>query len=243
MQYAFGSGQLYGVSSTANATPVKFGALQNVNVEFNFSNKELFGQYTFALAVGRGNAKVSGKAQFAQINANAFNSLFLGGTQSTGKIATINDETGTVPTTPFQITVANGATFLDDLGVRNASTGIELTKVASAPATGQYSVSGSGVYTFASADTGISVLISYNYNVAASGKKIVIANQLVGVAPTFMVSLNVPFNGKTMNVKLNSCVSGKMSFGTKIDDFVIPEFDFMAQADASNNIGTISLDE
>jgi hypothetical protein len=42
-------------------------------------------------------------------------------------------------------------------------------------------------------------------------------------------------------LKLNNCVGSKISLPFKNEDFSVQEFDFMALADASNNIGTISL--
>ncbi len=70
------------------------------------------------------------------------------------------NEAGTIPTTPFQITVAGAATFLGDLGVTHL--GVPLTRVPSGPATGQYSVNeATGVYTFAAADVGNVLAISY----------------------------------------------------------------------------------
>lgn len=70
------------------------------------------------------------------------------------------DEAWTIPGTPYQVTV-NGY-WLADFSVTYASTGIALTKVSASPTVGQYSVA-DGVYTFAAADTGVGVLISYSY--------------------------------------------------------------------------------
>jgi len=55
--------------------------------------------------------------------------------------------------------------------------------VASSPATGQYSVNtATGIYTFASGDTGASVLISYTFTAATTGTQLNITNQLMGFA-------------------------------------------------------------
>lgn len=74
----------------------------------------------------------------------------------------IEDESATIGSTPYQITVAApyGAWAQDD-GVTD-SAGTAFTKVTGTPAAGQYSVV-NGVYTFAAADTGTGVLISYSY--------------------------------------------------------------------------------
>ncbi len=65
---AFGSGVLIATPSGANATPVQFGALQDVSLDFSFASKQLFGQYQFPIAFARGEGKISGKAKFANID-------------------------------------------------------------------------------------------------------------------------------------------------------------------------------
>jgi hypothetical protein len=104
----------------------------------------------------------------------------------------------------------------------------------------------SGVYSFNSADNGAAVLIYYSYTVA-SGNKISMANQLMGPLPMFEISLKETFNyfgtNKDLLVKLNACVSPKLSLPFANQKFTVAEFDFQAIADASNNIGTISISE
>ena len=241
-QYAFGSGTLWGINSAANSTPVRFGALQNVSLDFSANSKTLFGQYQFPLSVARGAISVKGKASFAQLSGRAINELFFGATSAAGEIRAIEDEAGTVGSTPFQITVANSATWVTDLGVVKTSTGIPLTRVASAPATGQYSVA-AGVYTFAAADTGIAMKVSYTYTVPTVGQTISIANQAMGLANTFKSVVSLPYNGQKALFTLNACVSSKLTLQTQLEDFTKPSFDFDAFVDSSNNLGTISLAE
>jgi len=71
-------------------------------------------------------------------------------------------ETGTVPATPFQLTPTTDGWAAEDLGVRydTHSGGAALARVAAAPAEGQYAYS-EGVYTFAEADLGRAVVMSY----------------------------------------------------------------------------------
>jgi len=163
----FGAGYMFGVGPGATPTPVAFGALQDVTLDCQFTNKELYGSNQYAEAIGRGQAKITGKAKHGRVNGQLFNSLFFGQTLSAGQTLLAINEGGPngtpIPATPFQITVTNTATFVTDLGVINAATGIPLTRVVSAPAAGQYSVSAAGVYTFASADnvSGVKVMISY----------------------------------------------------------------------------------
>ncbi len=237
---AFGSGNFYGISSAANSTPRKFATLQDVQFDLQFTTKQLYGQNQVALDIRRGQAKFTGKAKFAQISGAMLNDLFFSQTAATGLLLSAVGEAGTVSATPFTVTVANAATFDTDLGVVYAATGVPLTRVASAPAQGQYSVA-SGVYTFNASDTGVSVLIDYLFTAAAGGTKVALSNQTMGTTPTFMGVFSTTASGKNVTLKLNLCTSSKLSLQTKIEDYTIPELDFEVMADASNNIGTLSV--
>jgi hypothetical protein len=251
MQYAFGSGVMIGtVAGQANPTPRVFGVLQECSVDFSFNVKELMGQNQFPVAVARGVGKIAGKAKFANINTAMFNDLFFAGSTAANEIRTAVNEAGTIPTTPFQITVANSATWVEDLGVYNRTTGRFMTRVASAPAAGQYSVV-SGVYTFASADqvSAPSVYITYRYTfTTTTGQVLTITNQALGLQPTFSLVLSQRYTdaagvSKEFGLKLNACISNKLSFATKLEDFQIPDLDFQAFADSAGNIGAISMAE
>jgi hypothetical protein len=196
------------------------------------------------VAAGGGEFKIAGKAKFARLQATQINNLFLGQTLTANSMLEMTTgESDTVAS--GAVTVANSATFAEDFGVFYASTGAQLTPVASSPAQGQYSVSG-GVYSFNSTDNGAAVLIYYSYTVS-SGNKISLVNQLTGPLPTFEITLKETFNyyssTKDLVIKLNACVSPKLSLPFSNQKFTVAEFDFQALADASNNIGTISLSE
>lgn len=242
--YSFGSGVLIGTrSDIANATPVNFGLVQDVTIDQSASIKEIYGQYQYPLAAARGTIKTTGKAKVARISGLAFANLYYGLTPSSGQLATAFAEAGSVPaTSPYTITVANSATFANDAGVVYAASGLPLTKVASSPAAGQYSVA-SGVYTFAAADEGKAVLLTYSYTIASTGQKIAVTNQLIGTTPTFQALFYTTFQGQAVTLQLNNCVSNKLSFGTKLEDFVMPEFDFACFADTSGNVMTWSFAE
>ena len=124
-----------------------------------------------------------------------------------------------------------------DQGVVYASSSLPLKQVASSPTTGQYSVS-AGVYTFSSGDAGAAVLISYTYTVVASGESIAVSSALIGPSVTFSANLfaSDPTTGKQFSVLLYNCVAEKLSFGTKIEDFLIPEFDFQCFANAAGQV-------
>jgi hypothetical protein len=241
--YSFGSGVLIGTrNDIANATPINFGLVQEVTIDESATVKELFGQYQHPVAIARGTIKTTGKAKVARISGLAIASLFYGYVPVVGQLATAYGEVAAVPGTPYQVTVVNSATFVTDQGVLYATSGLPLTKVASAPAVGQYSVA-AGVYTFAIADTLAAVLISYTYTIAVVGQKFTVTNQLLGTTPTFACNFYSTFQGKAITVAINNCTSSKLAFGTKLEDFVLPEFDFSCFADAANNMMTWSFAE
>jgi hypothetical protein len=243
MQFFFGSGSLHAVNATTNSTPQEFAALQEVSVDFAFSVKELYGKYQMPLAVARGNGKIECKAKMANLNAKLFNELFFADTIATGKTLVAENEAGSIPgSSTYTVTVTNSAHFVEDLGVRYAATGIQLTKVTSPSQAGEYSVA-SGVYTFSDADKSLGVTIDYSYTSSSSGKSITINNQVSGTTPVFSATLSGTFDSKTVTLKFNKCTSSKLTFGTKQEDFNNTELDFAVMADANGVVGTLSLDE
>jgi hypothetical protein len=243
-QYAFGVGALIALrTDTAIATPAQFGTLQEVQLDLSFTIKELTGQFQAPAALARGGLKITGKAKAARISASNFNNIFFGQTLSTGNTLTQLNEAGTVAPTGHTVTVANHVNFVADLGVAYAATGTMLTLVAGAPATGQYTVnSNTGVYTFSAGDANAALLFTYSYTTTA-GASLSLSNLLMGSAPTFSLVLNEQYQGKLLNLQLNSVIAPKLSLAFKNEDFLIPEFDFQASADPAGNIGNIWLSE
>lgn len=248
MQYSFGAGSLYGKSLVNTpATPVRFGALQDVSIDMQFNMKELFGSYQFPIALGRGTGKIMGKANFAQFNAQTFNDLFFGNANpATGSVRFAVQEAQTV--TANIVTATNNATFVADYGIVLASDQTLFTRVTSGPVGQQYSCNETtGVYTFNSSQANIAVLVSYSYNDASNGKKISLTNNLLGVSPQFSAVFTTQFTRlnttKKITLVLNACSSSKLTLATKLEDFVIPAFEFQAYSDDSNSVGSLSLEE
>jgi hypothetical protein len=237
-QFAFGAGDVWGILDEANPTPINFGTLQNVQVDFASSVVELHGSKQLPVAVGRGKMKVSGKAQFANIDAQLMSKLFFGVSSTVGQLKIASNETQVIAS--GSVTVANAATYKSDLGVKVKTSGVALRRVASAPAAGEYSVDVlTGIYSFDSGLAG-SVVLDYEFTVAGSGQTVVLSNQTLGEQPIFGVTLKTAYAGKQVVMKLNACVATKYTFATKQEDFVIPDFEFSCFTDASDELGTIS---
>lgn len=239
-QYVFGTGQLF-ATPVGGGAPLRFGALQDVNVDFSGDIKQLFGQYQYALDVARGKTKIEWKASTGNVDVAAFNQIFFGETVDTGnQLLQVINEAGTIPATPFQLTAVHGADFIMDLGVYFAATGLPLTQVASGPTAGQYSVSAAGVYTFAAADTTLAVLLNYLWEDAATGGSLDLSNQLMGTTPRFQLVLSQVYEAKSFTLLLYSNVAEKLTLPLKQDDYLIADLSGQAFADAANRVARIT---
>lgn len=247
----FGPGSLYLTrTDVANSTPINVGYAQEFSLDEAATVKDLFGQNKYALVAAVAEIKLTGKIKAAMISGIAHNNAFRGGTFVTGQVQSVLAESGTVPTTPYQITVAGGGTFEADLGVVRQSDLSPYTKVAfgGTPTTGQYTVNvATGVYLFAAADTTNTVYISYTKTVAGSGQKITLANQAIGVNPTFQIdystSLVVAGTARPCFIRVFSCIATKLNQNFKLTDFMMPEIDFTAYQNSAGNLYLMSYPE
>jgi hypothetical protein len=242
--YVFGSGTLvftpFGPNAAGNPTPTEFGTLQEVTIDISSSEKELYGKNQFPVAIARAAGKIAMKAKFATIYAKAMNDMFYGDSVQPGQKIGVIDERQ--PVTTNTATVTHSTAFVEDLGVRDYTTGLHYVKVPSAPTAGQYSVA-AGVYTFAATDTG-DKYISYTYLPApAQGYTVTITNRPMGSMPTFSVVLTNNQYGPHFMIKFFNCISSKLTQNMKNEDFLIPEVDFAAFADSSNRLFEYDMDE
>jgi hypothetical protein len=235
--YVFGSGVLIGTPS--GGSPINFGLAQEVTLNVATTTKALYGQNNFPVAIGSGTRKMTGKAKLARISGQALGSLFFGVSPSIGGVQTQFGEATSVPAvSPFTYSTTFHNNFVTDQGVVYAASGLPLKAVASAPAAGQYSVNAGGVYTFSSADAGVAVLVSYTYTVVGSGESFSVNSQLIGPSVTFSANLFAadPTTGKQFSLFLYNCVAEKLAFGTKLEDFMMPELDFQCFANAAGQV-------
>lgn len=244
--YSFGSGALFGYPTVlagapvTNGTPIEFATLQDISVDFSFGEKELFGRNAFANVTYRGKGKVTAKAKYATLRIKQIAEIFFGQTPSVGGNLAVFSE-GPLTLTSHAATVANSATFAEDLGVVSVQTGLAYVKVASGPLQGQYSVS-AGVYTFNSSETSTSFYISYTYTPASNQpSSILVQQQPLGLTTFFVAefySIN-PNTGDQLGVKFWNAMSNKFSLATKTEDFTIPDFDLSFSQDTSGRFVTI----
>lgn len=254
MELGFGQGSLWAISTVDNTgatvatpTPIKFGILQEFSFDIDFSIKELHGRLQIPIALARGSAKVTWKAKWAQINALMFHTIFLGNPAlPTTPALTVDDSEShqiPAPSGPYTVTVTNAATFKRDLGVRVQSTNDPLNLVTSVTAAGQYSVNtGTGVYTFHSGDASKLIWIDYQHQPATTpGYQTSVVSQLMGNSPSFVLIARTTFTGAPLTLKLNQCISSKLTVARKNEDWVMPEMDGDAFTDSSGVVGYFSM--
>jgi hypothetical protein len=236
MQFGFGSGVMFAVrKDIANATPVRFGAMQEVSIDFAGETKMLYSQSQYPIDVARGKVKISGKCKVAQISAAIFNTIYFGGTLQAGQTLISYNEPITIAGTN---TAAFSADFLDDLGpvLQTATSGSNseaMTFTAGSPGAGQYSNAG-GVYSFSSADVGKLAWLNYSYT-STAGLTVIGGNPFMGNTPAFQAEFSDSFEGGNITLKLYRCVGTSLSLPTKLDDFYVSDFSFDAFADANGN--------
>ena len=244
-QSVFGVGFLFATPLGVTPTPTRFGRLQDVSVDFSYDQKQLYGSNQYALENARGKAKIDLKATVGVVDPNLFNNIFFGLSTSTGETLNSVDESATPSSGTF--TVANAATFSQDFGVYNTVTGLWLTRVASAPAVGQYAVNTStGVYTTNTAQNGQLLRVSYSYASASTGANLSFTNQLMGASVIFSVQLVNKFKGgdgvvRSLFLNFPAVQCAKLSMPLKLDDFTLPQLDMSAQDNGSGAVFSYSM--
>src|SRR5437763_16286339 len=117
MQLSFGSGAVWGERTDVIGSgigPRQFGVLQDIQIDFDWSDKELYGQLQYPVAIARGQGKIVGKAKFAQILGLLYQDIFFGVTLATGQFAVSQLQATTVPaTTHYTVTLAHPQSYND----------------------------------------------------------------------------------------------------------------------------------
>lgn len=230
----FGPGTIY-VKPVGGAYKL-LGDAQSFTFNIAKDVKELFGSTQNAIAVATSTIKLTGKLKKATFSAKSFNDTFFGQAIVAGQIRTSINEVGLIPSaTAYTVTVAHSATFSEDLGVMYADGSASFTHIASGtPTVGQYTVT-AGVYTFAAADAGVSVLISYDYT-SIDGVTIDVNQQQIGTTVEFEMKYVTQHNGDELNIKLFKVIAPKLALDFKQTDFTIPDLDLVFFANEAKQV-------
>jgi hypothetical protein len=202
-------------------------------MEQSRETKELYGSSLYALMSVTTRAKWTGSAKQAKLQGGVISAI-LGGTYATGtRIGVPSEVMGSAATTYTALNV----TGFEDLGVRDSS-GYQVTKKASAPSAGEYSVTNLGVYTFGTSGV---YTVSYSYT-AVSGKTVSVKNGTIGLSPTFQLGLyNTGPDGKKSGLKFYAATFSNWSGDFSAEEFTMPEAKFTCTADGSDNVFDLYL--
>lgn len=236
----FGAGILFATpvagQIAVDPTPQEAGVIQDISFTISGDIKELFGQFQFPVDSAVGKRTIKGTFNFAELTNVFMNQCYFGGLVTAGIVETVYREPHPIPGTPFHVT-ATGPNYLADLGAINQVTGLPFLNIGSGtPTTGQYTVDVStGIYTFAAADTGIPVSISYTVTASTTGTTLVAGNQPMGSGPILSVVVPFLYQGNKMSFNFPNVRLGKIDVKTKLDDYAMYSSDFSAFAGAAQN--------
>jgi hypothetical protein len=206
------------------------GSLQNIDVDITIERAEFKAGYDAVVASVIKGRKIAGKAQSGEFDPTLL-AKALGATSTVGKTNTYSEPLVIAAT----VTVAHAATFVEALQVLDPN-GTPMTKVASAPAAGQFSVA-AGVFSFAAADVtsfaGKSVSIDYRATVATGSTNLVSAGTPKAAQTFRLVLTNPDLNGVPQEMTIFAAVIDKFAQTNKAEAFSETSIDFAAQADAS----------
>lgn len=89
-------------------------------------------------------------AKYAQINTGLFHAIYFGNTgqPTAGAYTAADTESQTIPGSPYGLATTNAANFIQDLGVRYSTTGINLSVTNTSPVTGTYIAAPAGAPDF-----------------------------------------------------------------------------------------------
>lgn len=211
MRIWFGVANIFMVGIGGNLptqpTPQQLLTLQDFSIDIDATIKELRGQLQFPDDTAFADRKITWKSGMGRMDIDAMNNVVFGEAAITsGGFPQAVNEAHTIPATSVTVTVTNAADIpLQDLGViftsgTAAQIGQKLQKVASGPTTGQYSVNlSTGVYTFATADEGLGVNISYNYTLT-TGRNLIVNSHSQGFGPSVEIFASNPYQELTPGV-------------------------------------------
>lgn len=228
--------------SVALPQPLQMANLQDISVDFSAEIKEAYGSKRYALGVGRGKEKISGKVKSATFSAKAMSMYF--GTAAIAGAASLVPAFVVAIAASITVSPPSSGTFAGDLGVYKVSTGAEFVRVASAPTAGQYSVNDlTGEYEFSAADVtaGGSVSIAYRWVASTGGLLLSIKNRNMGEDAFFSLDLRTKFQGRELILHLYRVMFNKLSLSFKNDDFSAPDLEFTAMADDLGNVADFQL--
>ncbi len=246
-QPLFGTGLLTLTPNlTAPVTPTVVAVLQDISLDVSYKVVDLIGNLQVAVDKAKADLKVSGKFKTGYFAGGLIQAILAGSTSAVGSVQPIVSEQFTLAGATY--TTSKGALTVSDLGVFDTTANKFLTRVTSAPATGQYSFTeATGVYLFNATDNTHIIQVSYSYTAAAVGTTISLTNQMMGANTTFGMRLFNNYAAAAAGANIASA-SGillpvvtipKLSLAFKNSGFMEKSVDFECSANAAGQVATI----
>jgi hypothetical protein len=228
----FALGCIYAIPNVANPTPVPIASLKGCKVSVKQDKKKFRGNQRDVIDVGDGARDWDIDIDNADFRSAAF-SLVAGGTTTVGSNLPNIGEVQTISAAAF--TVTNSATFVEDGGVYDVTAQKFLTRVASAPAAGQYSGPAAGVYTCNAADNTHTVLVLYTNSSNTLGLKTAVSNAIQGASVAYKLRVYTPWqvgsNVRATGLEFYSVHFPELQFDWKVEDFSVKSIKAFASVD------------
>ena len=227
----FHSGEIKVISrASAIATPRDLLTIQETSFDFKGDIKNLMGEGQFAVDSAVGSIEISMKCKNGQLNPTTFADIYFGKSIAQNGEMYVKAESITVAA--GTATLAGGALSAQDLGVYNSVTGLQYTRVASAPTAGQYIWGANGVLTFNVSENAQVLLASYIKTDNTTMQSFTANNELAGTTVTLEAFFHKKMrDGRQFNMHFYNVIIPSLNFAYKINDYTMPEFTMQAFAD------------
>lgn len=159
-----GIGVIYALPSGSTPTPIPIGIAKKVTSSLKIKKTPLNGQWKYPIDVAEFTHGMKLKFGNCDFRGNILQMLIAQATSSSGQVLPVTGEAQTIPATPYQIgvgsavTLAQGATLVEDGGVYDYFAGKWLSRATVyPPTTGLYTVAGNAVFAGTSTATTLTV--------------------------------------------------------------------------------------
>jgi hypothetical protein len=194
-----GVGAITLVPTGANPTGIDVALVSSLKIDVAEEDVDLDGEDLDVVDSFPASRTITFEAEVSEWSAKLLGGVTAGTTITTAnKLGSVQQ--GTIPGSPYQLTLTPpSGSFGQVLAVIDLTAGKALTRVASAPATGQFSISGA-VVTFAAADTTHNVFMRFQYTTTSGAQAQVVATG-AGAAPAkYAVHCYNNFGGKSSGI-------------------------------------------
>jgi hypothetical protein len=230
------------VAEGANQTPIVLQMIDSLSFEYTKETEPVNDANGNRVDSFVKSQTLNGKIETKELESQLIKAVMLGATLAPGsKVGGIHQ--APIPATPFQITVPQGATFAENLGVVDLTAGKKMAVGATSNGAGIYSINvATGVYTFNTADVGHQVQIFYRYT--ATDGVTVTASALTSstTEPVLAIYFN-SLTGSKWSIHVPRAKFPNLSVGMSKDTWGTVSLSWEAEVDSLNQLCKFSVKE